>query len=296
MILSHIRRGHKDYRFADETELRYAACSSTANHQVGSLVCRCHVGNKVGHHKIVHLWLFGKTFHYTCVVVFARLPNKLHVAFPDEVEMTEHTLVDSARTKTASHKKNCLLFGSESELLYSLLACHIRLQESLSHGVSCLYNLVSGEETLHSVVCHTYLLCLGGKMLVGHTGIGILLLYEAGDTHCRCSVESGATGISAHSHCSHGTEITDNFSHLSLAFEIVDEHTNVLGRPERAYQSSHGQSLNLITGGWHSRHLHSAKSTHKENLCIRTQCPDGIGNGYSGKDVTACTSATNDYS
>ena len=40
----------------------------------------------------------------------------------------------------------------------------------------------------------------------------------------------------------------------------------------------------------------SAKGTHKENLSIRTQCLDGIGDGYCGKDVTTSSSATNDYS
>lgn len=48
MIFCHIRTGNEDDGFADETELRDAACAGTADDQVGSLIGSPHIADEVG--------------------------------------------------------------------------------------------------------------------------------------------------------------------------------------------------------------------------------------------------------
>ena len=133
-------------------------------------------------------------------------------------------------------------------------------------------------------------------MFVGDTGIGVLLLDETGDAHAGCRIQRSRTGIAAHSHRHLGLEVGNNLPHHALAFQIVDGHTDIPGRPERTDETTDGQSLDLVAGSRHTLHLHSSEGSYKKYFCLRLDGPDSIGDGYGGEDMPSRSTSADDDS
>ena len=119
MVFGHIRTGHEDHRFADETEFGNTTSPSTADDKVGSAIGTTHVGNEVRHFQVrdaLPLQPFGNLG----TVIFTRLPEELDVVRLNKVKMSEYTLVDGTCAKASAHQKNNLLIRIKSEVTGSL--------------------------------------------------------------------------------------------------------------------------------------------------------------------------------
>ena len=209
--------------------------------------------------------------------------------------MLEHALVDGAGTEAAAHEQYGLLGGVEAETLDSLFAAERGLDEVLAHGVAREYDFVGGEEAVHVFIGHAYLLGLLGQQTVGHSGIRVLLLDEAGYMLGGTHVERGTAGITSYAHGCHGAEIADNLLCHALALPYLEEYGNVAQRV-LAVESADRQALYLIACGRHALHLHASQCTHKEYLGIGALGLDAVGYRDGGKYVSAGTSSTDDDS
>ena len=85
--------------------------------------------------------------------------------------MLQNAFVDGACSEASSDEKDGLLLWIQSERLDGLLTCYGCLDEVLSHWVAGVDDFVCREESVHAVVSHANLLCLGSEMLVGHSGV-----------------------------------------------------------------------------------------------------------------------------
>ena len=64
-------------------------------------------------------------------------------------------LVDGSGTQAASQHQDRALLGVEVEIIYSLFAAYAVGQQILANRIAGQYNLLLGEEALHSFVSYT---------------------------------------------------------------------------------------------------------------------------------------------
>ena len=89
-------------------------------------------------------------------------------------------------------------------------------------------------------------------------------------------------------------EVLDNLTGLALALPHHIQHLHIL-QQVLAVEALNGQAYDVIARLRHALHLHASQGTYEDDRCIRTQLTDGIGYGYSGKDVASgATSADDD--
>ena len=103
MVFSHIGRRHEYNGFANEAELADGACSGTAYHEVGSLVCGSHVAYEVHHLEHWQLVVVLQLLGNRGAIVLACLPYKLHAALLYEVEMLQHALVNGSCSEASAN-------------------------------------------------------------------------------------------------------------------------------------------------------------------------------------------------
>ena len=228
------------------------------------------------------------------VVVLAGLPHYLHTRLLQFIEMLQHALVHGPGSQAATNDEDGLLVGVEPHGLAGLSTAERTVEERLAHGISREHKFVGGEEPLHALVGHADLAGFLGQQLVGDTGIGVLLLDEARDTHVGAFVECGTAGIATHAHCHHGAELADDLLGQALALPYLVEHCDI-AQQVLAVETANRQTLDVISCGGHALHLHASFCPYEENLGIGPFHLDGISNGDGREDVSPCaSSADND--
>ena len=227
------------------------------------------------------------------VVVLTGLPDYLHTTVLYLIQVLQHTLVHGAGSQGTAHDENGFLLGIQSELLDGFLMTDGCLQQRLSYGVSCHDDLLCREETVHILVGHADLLCFLGQQLVRDTCVGVLFLYQTGDSHGGALVQRRSAGVAAHTHCSHRTEVLDDAASQALTFPYLVQHLHVL-QQVLPVEAAYRQSFDFISGSGNTLHLHAVFCTHEQDLCFRVLAFDGIGNGYSREDMSSCATSTDD--
>ena len=293
MVFSHIRTGHQDHRHANEAELRDAAGTSAAHHEIGSLISGTHVADEVGHLQVIGLSFLLQLFLNLSAIVFAGLPDELHVGSCHQVEMLQHTLVDGSCTEAATYQQDGFLCRVQAQRANGILATDSRLEQCLAHRIARLQNPVGGEEALHVVVGHTNLAGFLAQHLVGLARKRILLLNQTGDSHIGSSLQRGIAGIATYTHCHLRTELADDTFYHSIALPHLIRQRDVL-QQIGTVETADGQALDLISGCRDTLHLHTPFGTYEKDGRIGILCPDGIGYRHSRKDVSACAATAND--
>ena len=258
------------------------------------MIGRSHIAHEV-HHLEVGQFLSLHLLLDAVEVVFARLPDKLHLGMRlDQIQVLQHTAVHRSCAEASSYDQHGLLLRVESEGASCFLRCALGLQDVLSYGISRHDDAVGGEEALHPLVGHADLLGTAGQQLVGDARIGVLLLYEAGNAHSRARVERGTAGVATHAYCHHRAEVLDDVACHAQALEQVPHHADVFQQMP-AVESLDGKSLDLVSRCRDTLHLHAALCADKENLCLGTHLPQRVGYRHGGEDMASRAATADDY-
>ena len=212
-----------------------------------------------------------------------------------DVQVLQYALIDGSCSQAAAYEKYGFFVGLEAELFSCLFRSDGGIHHVVSYGVPCQDDFLCGEEAFHSLIGHTDFLHLLRQELVGHPGIGVLLLYQAGNAHGGTLVESGATGVASHAYGGHGAELAyDTLGH-SLALPYLEKHGNIL---EQVFpvESADRQSHDFVTGVGHALHFHSALGSYKEYFGCGLQLFYGIGNRNGREDVSSRAATADDNS
>ena len=295
MIFCHVRAWNQDDGFAYEAELADAAGTGTADNQVGSLVSCAHVADEVHHLEHGQVRAVLQPLVNRGVIVLARLPDKLHSRRLNQVEVLHYALVHSPCAEASANDKYRLLVLVEAERAQGLGLRHLRVEQSLAHGVARLYDFVGREEAFHAVVGHAYTVNLLGEYLVRHAGIRVLLLYEAWNAPLGALVKHGATGVTAHPDGSHRPEVAYYLLGHTLAFPYLEEHGYVL-QHVLPVEAADGQADDTVSRVGHALHLHTPESAHEKDVGVGILGPYGVGYGNGGEYMASRTASADDDS
>ena len=203
--------------------------------------------------------------------------------------------VDCPCAEAASDEENRLSLRVQSEALACLSCREWSREDVLADRIACQDNLPGREETVHAFVGYTDFLHTFRQQLVGDTGVGVLLLNQAGDSHLGTFIEGCTAGISAHTHSYLRFEVLDDFPCHAQALPELEQYFKVL-QLVCAVKSLDRQSLYLVAGSRDALHLHSSFRTHEEDFRFRVLRLDGIGNRYSREDMSSRSAAADDDS
>ena len=103
----------------------------------------------------------------------------------------------------------------------------LHVEHILTHGIARHHDFVLRKEAFHIVIGHANLRGLLCQELIGHAGIGVLLLYEARNAFGRTHIERGATGETTHSHSGHRLEILDDALGHTFALPYFEQHDDI---------------------------------------------------------------------
>ena len=265
MVLGHVGRGDEEHGLLHQTELRNRAGAAARNHQIGRRISVVHpfdegplpdVLRGVGLQKLLHLPF----------VKFTRLPDHLHGRFaPLQRQPGLHHLVQRPRPQRAAHHEQHGPVVRESVMGQRLRSGGPLLRETAAQGVARQHDLLLREETLHPVVGHADAMRPPGQDLVGHAGVGVLLLNHGRHPHPLGGPEHGSRGIAAETHRDVGAEIADRpagfrdaLHHLEGYGEVVPVHPP-LQPGDRQPHDPVAQRRDLL-------HLHLALGPHEEDL------------------------------
>ena len=95
-----------------------------------------------------------------------------------------------------------------------LLANALLATEGTAQRISCKYDFIAREETLHSVVGYADALRLATDKLVYKAGIGVLLLNHGRYAHLLCRKEYRCRGVTSEARHNIGAELLDEFASL----------------------------------------------------------------------------------
>ena len=228
MVFCHVRAWNEYHRCAKQAEFAYGACSGTAYHKVGSLVCSTHIADEVCDYQVFQWFMCSKGVHYCLVVVFACLPYNLCVSILHKFKIVQYAVVDGSCSQATSYEENGLLVGFQPERPACFLFCLVVLQYVLPYWVASHYYFLFRKKSFHPVVCNTYFACFLCKKLIGYTCVGVLFLNKAWYSHLCAFVQRRTTCVAAYSDCHHRPELLDYLLCHVLALQYSEYHSDVL--------------------------------------------------------------------
>ena len=162
-------------------------------------------------------------------VYLASLPDKLYVGVgTNDIQSGSQCLVDGAGSQAAAQNEDSLLFRVQSEVLYGVCVQDGMSEQVLAHRITCHDYLFCREEFFHTFVGHANLACLLCQQLVGDTGVGILFLYQRGNTHHARHFQRRTTGIATYTDGHLWAELLDDAPCFPLASYQFQQYGEVL--------------------------------------------------------------------
>ncbi len=229
------------------------------------------------------------------IVVFPALPDHLQIAgFGQLRKSTHNTLVKCAGAKASPQYEDGFFVSVQSEVAISLHPVFFRNKQVLPAGIACQHNLLFRKKSLHPFIRHTDSSSLLCQHLIGHTGIGVLLLKERRYTFCSCRSQCGATGIASYSHSNIRLEILDNLTCLPHTFEEFQHHRKIF-QEMLTVKAGYRQADNPVSCCRHPLHLHPVFRSHEKDFTVGPPLLHCIGNADSGENMSTRTTATDDY-
>ena len=146
------------------------------------------------------------------------------------------------------------------------------------------------EKAFHALIGHTDAIGFGRQQLVGHSGIGVLLLQQGGDALFLSLLEHGTAGITANADGDIGLEILEDITRQAHALEQPRQDRHI-AQQVLAVKTAHGQADDIIARSGHFFHFHSSLGTHKQDSCFRVTAAHLVGNRQGREDVASRTAA-----
>ncbi len=189
MVFGDIWRRNQDDRLSEQLQLADCAGAGTRYHKVGGTVSRGHVGDeRRGLHILASL-------HGTAPGFFARaacLPQNLHRAVKQGIKPGSHGFVDGARAQTAAHHKHQRTLRVKTQGFFGLFLGQGHVEQRGADRVAGKYHAVFREKLSRFFVGGAYGVGILAEKLVGHSGIGVLLLNQSGNTRALGRLQSRA--------------------------------------------------------------------------------------------------------
>ena len=270
MILCHIWRRNKERRLLCQAQLRNGTSTTARNHHIGNLVGVVHTVDKRQERNALGRIVCEKLAHLILVETTC-LPNHLHRGLATECRNPRlHHIVQSTCSERASHNQDCRHSLLQAIVRKGLLAVNAAITECATQRVARVDNLFLIEETLHTVVSHTYALCSLADNLIHKTCIRVLLLDNGRNTHHLRNKYDWCTCITTKASHDIGLKLLDDATCLIKTTKKAIWQRKILPS-ESALQANNRQALDIVTQLWDKCHLHLALGTDKEDLDILTK-------------------------
>ena len=293
MVLGHVGRRHEHGWHSRELYLRDCAGSGARYHQVGGAVGQVHVGHE-GHHLEVLVGDVGRGGVAFVGIQASGLPEYRGTLFEKGFHGLLHGVVDGAGAEAAADYHYKRTVGVEAEAPLGILAAQLERYDVLAHWVAGLHDALGGEEAFHPVVGHADAVGFGGKKFVGHSRIRVLLLDEGGDAAFLSLFQYGPRGVASYAHADVGREVAEHPARLAQRAPELQQHAEIA--PDAfAVESGNREPDDVVACGGHALHLHPSLGAYKENLGIGMPALYGVGYRYGRKDMSAGTTAGNQY-
>ena len=146
----------------------------------------------------------------------------------NDIQSGTQCLVDGAGSEAAAQYQYGFLLRVQSEVLYGIFVQDGMSEQVLAHRITGHDYLFCRKEFFHTFVGHANLACLLCQQLVGDTGVGILFLYQCGNTHHARHFQRRTTGIATYTDGHLRTELLDNAPCFPLAPYQFQQYGKVL--------------------------------------------------------------------
>ena len=157
------------------------------------------------------------------------MPDELHFGIgANDIQSGTQCLIDGAGSETAAQYQYCFLLRVQSEVFHGIFAADGVVEQILAHRITGHDYLFCREEFFHTFVSHTNLACLLCQQLVSDTGVGILFLYQCGNTHHSRHFQRRTTGIATYTDSYLRAELLDDALCFPLAPYQFQQYGDVL--------------------------------------------------------------------
>ena len=109
-----------------------------------------------------------------------------------------------------------------------------------------------------------------------------------------CSLEHGTAGIASHTDGDIGLEVLEDAARHAHALEQAGNHLEI-AQQVLAVKAAHRQTDNLIAGGRHFFHFHTALGSHKQDIGLGITTAHLVGDRQSGEDMTSSAATAHQH-
>ena len=166
------------------------------------------------------------------MVVFACLPDELHVAFLELGKLCRDAFIDTQGALASADEQHDGLFGFDTEVFSGFVTVAVAV-DIASQRVAGEVDILFWEPLLQAVVCHTDGFGLLAHVTVGLARVGVLFLDDGGDVEPVGGFQRGAAGESTDTDDGIGLESLQNATGLGQAADELErqgDHRQVFGK------------------------------------------------------------------